>query len=207
MTDEPDLPDAAVAAFLRARPDWLAEHAHLYRSLSPPVRVHGEAMADHMAAMLQAERRRAAELARQAEELLDHRRADSSLAERVQSAVLSLIRTADPLAWVADELPGLLGLDAACLRRESRRTGDLPPGSVARLLGTRAALVRDDPDESVMLHGEAAGLARVDALVRVKLPAPTLLVLACRDELALPPGKGEAALAFLGEALAARLAV
>ncbi len=60
MTAARPLPDAAesdlVAAFLRAHPAWLAEHPELYRLLAPPRRVHGEALADHMAAMLRAER-------------------------------------------------------------------------------------------------------------------------------------------------------
>ena len=207
-TREPD--EAAVAAFLRAHPDWLAENAHLYRMLAPPVRVHGEALADHMAAMLQAERTRTAQLARQTEELLDHSRSAAGLAERVQAAVLALIRAPNAGEWVTDELPGLLGLDSACLRRESRRAGDLPPGTVARLLGGRDAMVREGLEadgDAVKLHGEAALLARVDALVRVKLPTPTMLVLACREPGTLSPGKGCAALAFLGAALAARLAV
>jgi len=202
---------AAVAAFLRAHPEWLAENAHLYRMLAPPVRVHGEPLADHMAAMLQAERTRTAQLARQTKEMLDHNRSAAGLAERVQAAVLALIRAPDASEWVTDELPGLLGLDSACLRRESRHAGDLPPGTVARLLGSRDAIVRDDPPgnagDPVLLHGEAALLARVDALVRVKLPTPTLLVLACREHGTLSPGKGCAALAFLGAALAARLAI
>ena len=53
----PDGLDAGdVAAFLRANPGWLSEHPELYRVLHPPRRLHGEAMADHMAAMLTLER-------------------------------------------------------------------------------------------------------------------------------------------------------
>ena len=37
---------AAVEAFLRANPGFLAERPGLYRALSPPERVHGEALAD-----------------------------------------------------------------------------------------------------------------------------------------------------------------
>ena len=42
---------ALVAAFLRANPGWLAEHPELYQVLAPPLRVHGEGLADHMAAI------------------------------------------------------------------------------------------------------------------------------------------------------------
>ena len=56
----PEIGSAAVAAFLRANPDWLADNPELYRILTPPNRVHGEALADHMAAMVHAERAHAA---------------------------------------------------------------------------------------------------------------------------------------------------
>ena len=48
-----------VEAFLRANPAWLAEHPELCRVLEPPVRMHGEGLADHMAAMLRVQRERA----------------------------------------------------------------------------------------------------------------------------------------------------
>ena len=50
---------ALVEGFLRANPAWLAEHPELYRVLEPPVRVHGDGVTDHMAAMLQVQRERA----------------------------------------------------------------------------------------------------------------------------------------------------
>ena len=43
---------AAVAAFLRANPGWLSANPELYSTLEPPRRLHGEPLADHMAAML-----------------------------------------------------------------------------------------------------------------------------------------------------------
>ena len=42
--------EALVAAFLREHPAWLSEHPELYRVLAPPERVHGDGLADHMAA-------------------------------------------------------------------------------------------------------------------------------------------------------------
>ena len=56
------LPEA-VEAFLRRNPGWLAAHADLYALLDPPQRVHGERLADHMAALLLAARSRADRLA------------------------------------------------------------------------------------------------------------------------------------------------
>ncbi|NCY24472.1 MAG: DUF484 family protein [Alphaproteobacteria bacterium] len=46
----------SVEAWLRDHPDFLAQRPDLYLELEPPQRVHGERMADHMAAMLAAAR-------------------------------------------------------------------------------------------------------------------------------------------------------
>jgi uncharacterized protein len=210
MTAARPLPDAAesdlVAAFLRAHPTWLAEHADLYRVLAPPRRMHGEALADHMAAMLRAERAHATEL-------VDAGRAAAGMAARVQEAVLALIRTGDPVECVSAELPGLLGIDAAALCTEGQHPAchTLPPNTVGRLLNGRDVTFRAAPRDALTadaqaLHVEAARLALHDALVRVPgAGAPMLLALASRDARALDPAQGSHALGFLGRAVAAAL--
>ena len=105
---------ATVAAFLRANPGWLAANPELYAALHPPVRVHGERLADHMAAMLDRARAGAAALANATHE----RRAADGFAERVQDAVLAVMGAKD-LAWcLQHELPGLLWLDGVRLCAE-----------------------------------------------------------------------------------------
>src|SRR6185503_6724634 len=99
---------AFVAAFLRANPAWLAEHPELYQVLAPPNRVHGEGLADHMAAMVRAERERA-------DFVLAAGRAAAGLAARVQDAVLALLRSRDAIDCVSNDMPGILGVDAAHL--------------------------------------------------------------------------------------------
>ncbi len=185
-----------VAAFLRANPEWLRDNPELYHVLQPPLRLHGEPLADHMAAMVQRERERARAECARADSVLAAGRAAAGLAERVQDAVLALIRAPDPAEFVAVELPALLAVDAASLRTERC----LPRGAVARLLGRRDVVFRDSPSDARLLHGEAAPLARVDALVRV---SDGLLALASRDRSRLHPGQGVRPLAFLGRALAA----
>ena len=96
----------------------------------------------------------------------------------------------------------------------------VPPATVARLLGVRDVLLRAAPADAGLLHGAAAGLAAHDALVRVPAAGrpPMLLALASRDVPILQAGLqagmqtgleagggGSAALAFLGQAVAARL--
>jgi hypothetical protein len=211
------LPDPEqVARFLRANPDWLATQAGLYEQLAPPRRVHGETLADHMAAMLGEARRRAASVAEQAAGMLRALRASSGLSGRVQEATLALVRAEDLAACIAIDLPALLGIDAALLCSEAGtplrlQARALPPGTVASLLGARDVVIRTGAVDVVALHGEAASLARHDALLRVPAAGmpPMLLSLAARNDAVLnetlAEGAGTTALAFLGRVLAARI--
>lgn len=212
--DPPDPEE--VARFLRDNPDWLATQTGLYEQLAPPRRVHGEALADHMAAMLGEARRRAASTAEQAAGMLRALRAGTGLAGQVQEAILALVRADDLAACIAIDLPALLGIDAALLCSEAGtpwhlQARALPPGAVASLLGTRDVVLRAGPVDALVLHGEAAPLARHDALLRVPASGmpPMLLALAARDDTilneTLADGSGTAALGFLGRVLAARI--
>lgn len=202
----------AVAVFLRAHPEFLAERPELYRALHPPKRLHGERLADHMAAMLAAERRRLRSLEAEVEAAVTAGRAGHGLTFRVRLAVLALMRSTDVAETVAQEVPALLGIESCCLLAEmTDRRGVLrvPRGTVARLLGPgRDALVRATPTELDLLHQEAASLVVRDALVRVPVWTghPTLLTLGARDPQALPARQATATLAFLGRAIAAALA-
>lgn len=207
-----DLPCAeSVAAFLAAHPAFLAERPELFRLLDPPARVHGERLADHMTAMVQAERRHARTLAEELENAASAGRAGQALTTRVRLAVLALMRSRDVPETVAQEMPALLGIETCTLLAEApdrRGVAKLPPGSLARLLGAgRDALVRATPTETTLLHAEAAPLVVCDALIRVPLrpAARMLLVLGARDPAALPQRQSTATLAFLGRAVAVAL--
>ena len=206
---QPDEPEAAlVEAFLRAHPTWLAEHPGLYRLLAPPVRVHGEQLADHMAAMVHAERAHAAAMAERADNVLAAGRAAAGLAARVQEAVLALLRSSDSVDCIGHEMPGILGVDAVHLCLEALHPGarPLPQGTVVRLLEGRQVLFREVATDARLLHAEAAGLAGHDALVLIPGEGPpALLALLARDPWALDPGQGAGPLAFLGRAVAASL--
>jgi uncharacterized protein YigA (DUF484 family) len=197
----------AVAAFLRAHPRFLAERLELYRLLAPPQRVHGEVLADHMAEMVRAERAHAAAMAERADGVLAAGRAAAGMTARVHEAVLALIDAEDVAECVALAFPALLAVDAAalCIEAPLPEARMLPPGTVARLLGSRTVEHRSDADDARLLHGEAAALARHDALVRVPGDPPALLALSAREHWTLDPAQGAGALAFLGRAVAAAL--
>ena len=202
----------AVLAFLHANPDFLSERPDLYRLLDPPRRVHGERMADHMAAMLAAERRRVRSLEAEMDAAVTAGRAGHGLTIRVRLAVLALMRCTDVTDTVTQELPALLGIETCTLLSEvpdRRGVIKVPRGFVARVMGPgRDAVVRATPTEAELLHEEAAPLVTRDALARVPVWTghPTMLAIGARDPGALPARQTTATLAFLGRAVAAALA-
>ncbi len=120
-----------------------------------------------MAAMLRAQRANV-------DGLLAAGRATAGLAGRVQDAVLALLRCADPADCVSGEMPGILAVDAAhlCVEAEQPGARRLPEGTVGRLLNGHQVIFRDEPADARLLHAEAAGLARHDALARVPGEGP-----------------------------------
>ncbi|MBE7209806.1 MAG: hypothetical protein INR65_02210 [Gluconacetobacter diazotrophicus] len=183
--------------------------------------MHGERLADHMAAMIEAARARAETMERQAESVLRANRTARTLSQRVREAVLALIGAEDAGDWINGDLPLLLGVDGASLCVEGGSVGRtelpvraIPRGTVAALLGRAEVRLRDAPADAALLHGEAAGLARFDALVRVPVEGAgaMLLALASRDD---PGWNGSAtgnggcedlgSLGFLGAAIGARV--
>ena len=217
-TVQPDLQAEEVAAFLEANPGFLADHPGIYRTLVPPRRLHGERLADHMAAMLEAERARTRELEAEVRAALDAGRAGAGFGVRVRLAVLALMRAQDVHEAVTQELPALLGVETCSIAMETAAAPvlavlppgvrPLPPGAVTRLIGRgRDAVVRQQPGDLALLHAEAAPLVVRDALARVPLAAgtPALIAIGAREAASLPMRQTVTVLAFLGRAVAAAL--
>ncbi|WP_439550967.1 DUF484 family protein [Falsiroseomonas sp.] len=217
-----------VAAYLCDHPDFLVRHPDLYRALVPPRRVHGENLADHMAAMVAAERARTRQLEAEVQAAIDDGRAGAALVLRVRLATLALMRSRDIPETVSQELPALLRIESCAIfaepagapsflpgRRAPAETSlprqgvrMLPPGTIARLVGRgRDARVRTEITDAELLHAEAAALVTRDAVARVPLwcGTPCMLALGARDAAALPARQAVTTLAFLGRAVAAAL--
>jgi uncharacterized protein YigA (DUF484 family) len=215
---DPDPMAEAVADYLTAHPDFLARRPALYRVLTPPRRVHGENLADHMAAMIAAERARLRAHEAELQQAVQDGRAGAGLIARVRLAVLALMRARDIADCVAQEVPPLLRVDSATLLIEPGRPGlgrmaaglrPMPAGTVARLLGHgRDARVRSAITDAELLHGEAAGLVARDALAKVPLwcDTPCLIAIGAREAAALPLRQSGQTLAFLGRVVGAALA-
>jgi uncharacterized protein YigA (DUF484 family) len=207
---EADDAGAFVEAFLRNNAGFLAARPELYALLDPPARIHGERLADHMQARIEAAVAREAALGRQIEALLANGRANMAVAARIQRAVLALMATPDP-ASVMPTLADLLGVEVVSLCAERPappgfRT--LEPGSVAALLAGRDAALRSPPSEAAMLHGEAHPLVESDALLRLEGAAgdrPALLALGAREPEKFQPGQATDLLQFLAACVGAAL--
>lgn len=207
----PDERPAAVEAFLRAHPAFLAERPALYALLDPPARIHGERLADHMQARIAAGQAREAALARQIEALLAAGRANMAASARIQRVVLALL--AMPARAVVPTLAELLGVEVAnlCAERPAPpgfRT--LEEGTLARLLPpAREVVLRWAPEDAAMLYGEAGPLVESDALLRLAGGAggrPALLALGAREAETFQPGQATDLLQFLAAAMGAALA-
>ncbi|MCS6931512.1 MAG: DUF484 family protein [Acetobacteraceae bacterium] len=210
MTKERAPSAEQVAASLRAHPSFLAERPELHESLAPPRRVHGEVLADHMAAMVEAARRQAKGLAEEMAAYTAEERAENTLSARAQEAVLALIAAPDAVDCALADWPRLLGVEQISLCAEGSPPAPirpLPAGTFARLLPPgRDAYVRPFVTDAEALHGEVAPLITRDALARIRLPArEILLVLGAREAEALPPRGAGQALDFLARALAAAI--
>ena len=210
---EPD-EAAMVETFLRANPAFLAEHPALYRALTPPRRVHGERMADHMTAMLEAERARAAELRGTLEELIAQARANQANQARANQAILALLAARTPaeaLDIIGQDWPDLLGVDVVTICAEGRAVTGARPlarGTVARLLPSSGPIaLRPQATDTEALYGEAAALVASDALARLTLANGGEGMLACgsRDAGHFEPRQGTELVAFLAAAVSIAL--
>ncbi|WP_291298064.1 DUF484 family protein [Elioraea sp.] len=209
-------PDEAttVEAFLRANPAFLAENPALYRALAPPKRVHGERLADHMTAMLEAERVRGTELRGTLEDLIAHGRANQANQARANQAILALLAARTPAEAfdiIGQDWPDLLGVDVVTVCAEGQAvTGarPLPRGTVARLLPSSAPIaLRPQATDTVALYGEAAALVASDALARLTLAQGGEAMIACgsRDAGHFEPRQGTELVAFLAAAVSIAL--
>jgi hypothetical protein len=212
------LDEARVAAWLRAHPDFFERHADLMVALTLPAREFGKP-AEGGGEIVDLQRfvlsRLQAEVGRRdkaCNELIDAGRSNLQSQARIHEAALALLgaRSLDHLLErVSTDLPVILDIDASALCLESgevaRTAADgirvLPAGSIDALLGAgKPVLLRDNMTGEKRLYGEAAGLVRSDALLRLKvregLPH-ALLVLGSRDPARFQHRQGTELLGFL----------
>ena len=205
----------AVARYLAAHPDFLAERPELVQSLTPPARRDGEEVVDLQSVMLERLREESQDLRDAANLLISTTRSNILIQTRTHAGVMALLG-ADSLDRILHvirfDLPLLLDVDAVSLCLETGETGSgalgsgeikwLAPGSVDALLGGTDkpfALLEEASDDGA-LFGETAGLVRSAAYVRVNagdnLPVG-ILALGSRERGSFHPGQGSDLVNFL----------
>ncbi len=212
------LTEAKVLDFLEAHPDFLKRHPQLLSVLEAPERAFADAdsaggeVIDLQDAMLA---RMRDDLARQhahSSDLIDASRTNLQSQNRIHAAVVELLkaRSLDHLIEILTiDLVGLLHVDAAVLCLEGGSVAPtinqgvriVPTGTIDRIVNvSRAVTLHDDIEGDCRIYGEAVGLVRSEALLRltVREDAPiALLALGSRDPSRFHAGQGSELLIFL----------
>lgn len=209
---------AEVAAYLCTHPDFLVEHPELVAVLTPPEIRRGDNILDFQHFMMERLRTDLARIKGQQRALIATSRSNLSSQNRIHAAVLALMEATSfeqLLQVVTTDLVVFLDVDVVTIGVESAAEPHprlplpgirlLSPGMVARILGPeRPVLLNSDIEGEPRLFGDAAGLVRSEALLRLTLSEegpPGLLCIGTRRPDRFHPGQGTELLCFLARAL------
>lgn len=211
-----------VAAYLRSHPDFLQRHPDLLAIIMAPAREFPDAdpdggeVVDLQHAMVGRLRTELARNVKQHGELIDAGRTNQHSQARIHATVLRLLsaRSLDHLLeLMSTDLVGLLDIDTVALCLETGSVAPatshgiriLPNGTIAKVIGgERGVTLRDNVSGDRRIFGEAAGLVRSDALLRlvVRQNGPAaLLAMGSREPRRFHPGQGTELLAFLANVM------
>lgn len=208
-----------VKAYLKAHPDFLAEHPDALEALNPPGVDRGGNVHDLQQFMLRRLNDEARRLRAQQRELVDLSRANAQVLAQVHKASLTLLeaRSFEHLIHiVTTDLAQVLDVDVVTICVEA--AADQPPGRVktagvymlephgvdSRIgQGNEVMLANDIPADPVVF-GPAAGLVKSQALARIhcsKRSPAGLLALGARDDDKFHARQGSEMLQFLASLL------
>lgn len=207
-----------VVAYLREHPDFLDRYPDALRLLRPPSRPTGDGVLDFQHFMLERLRGDLTRLQDEQKSLIATSRGNLASQCRVHKAVLAMLRAPSfehLLQIVTTDLAVLIDVDVITLGVESSASRTprlpvhgihlLPSGTVDRLLGpNRDSLLCTDTQGDPALFGEAAGLVRSQALLRLSFSRAAPIGLMCigtRTADTFQPGLGTELLTFLARTL------
>ena len=222
-TSEPrELTDAQVVRFLRENPDFLERYPQLLSVIRAPERQFEDAdeaggeVVDLQGAMLSRMRSELAQREEQSSELIDASRANLQSQNRVHAAVIAILsaRSLDHMIEILTiDLAGLLNVDAVALCLEggmvtptsAQGVRVVPVGTIDKILDvSRTVSLRENVEGDRRIYGEAAGLVRSEAMLRlsVREDAPcALLAMGSREPDRFHTGQGSELLTFLARIL------
>ena len=215
---------AAVVAYLRAHPKFLARHPELFADLTPPAHRNGRNVLDMQSFIIDRLQSQIDEGRDREGELVSACRGNLSSQGRIHAAVLALMEARsleELIETVTTDLANLLDVDVASLCVEASEADQLraegpaqgvagifmlEPGEVdARLGAERDCLLRGNIIADGRLFGGGASLVAAEALVRLQFgkEGPSgLLALGSRDSERFHLGQGTELLSFLAAVLA-----
>ncbi|MSP51798.1 MAG: DUF484 family protein [Alphaproteobacteria bacterium] len=202
---------AAVKAYLEKHPTFLVDHPELVQSLAAPVTSCGDNVLDMQRFMVERLQHEVRRLKSLQDELVKVGESNLASQTQVHDAILALLeaRTLEHQIEIAtNDFTRHLAVDAICIAIEASVPGKrgrgvriIEIGTVNRLLGESAIILREDVEAEGMLYGKAAKAIRSDALLRLTL-GPLgphgLLALGARDKRRFQPDQGTELLSFLG---------
>lgn len=201
-------------AYLRRHPDFLDRHPDALRLLRAPTRQIGDGVIDFQHFMLERLRHDLARAQDERKNLIATGRGNLASQCRVHKAALAMLRASSfehLLQIVTTDLAVLIDVDVVTLGVETSASTAvrlplhgihlLRSGTVDKLLGSsRDVLLSTDIQGDPALFGEAAGLVRSQALLRLSFgpSAPVgLMCLGARTADMFQPGLGTELLSFL----------
>lgn len=213
-----EITDVQVVAFLRENPDFLERYPQLLSVIVPPEREFEDAdpsggeVVDLQGAMLDRMRSELAQRDEQSGELIDAGRANLQSQNRIHAAVIALLssRSLDHMLEILTiDLAGLLNVDAVALCLEggavtpttNQGVRVVPIGTIDKIVDpSRTITLREHVEGDRRIYGEASGLVRSEAMLRLSIrdDAPcALLALGSRDPDRFHAGQGSELLTFL----------
>lgn len=217
-----ELTDAQVIEFLRNNADFLERYPQLLSVIVPPERrfedseKSGGEVVDLQGAMLNRMRFELAERSEESNELIDASRANLQSQNRIHAAVIALLssRSLDHMLEILTiDLAGLLNVDAVALCLEGGTVAPttnqgvrvVPAGTIDKFVDvSRTITLREHVEGDRRIYGEASGLVRSEAMLRLSIrdDAPcALLALGSRDPDRFHAGQGSELLTFLARVM------
>ncbi len=213
-----EVTEEQVLAYLKAHPKLLLNNPKLLSEIAPDRRFDSETVVDMQRFVVQRLRRQVDELKASSEHLVTTTRSNMSILEKTHDCALAILEAedfADLARLLAEEIPLLLGVDAAAIGVEIGPQGSslptgaevalkvLTPGTVDMLIGTSETnRLRTKADGGTALYGVAEGLVVSDALVRLEprgaMPLG-LFAVGSRDEGYFSEDQGTELIGFLAE--------
>lgn len=204
-----DLDDDAVAAYLRAHPEFFDTHADVLPGAA------GVGVVDFQQVMLSRLKSDKTNAQRAQRELIETVRANMNNQSRIQTAVLVMLEAEsfeEMVAVITEDFPALLDIDTVNLVIEST-SREIPfiqqagmrfarLGTIEKWLGKGDVLLQSNINGVEEIFGAGAGLVKSQALVRIEISDATpngLIAFGSRDPDAFNPNQAIDQVGFLAQ--------